>query len=195
MRLHLVQGIAQSARTIAALRKQAGTIEAISQVIVKALKAGRKVLTAGNGGSAAEALHMAEELTGRFRGDRVSLPAVSLVADPTALTCIGNDFGFDHVFSRQLEGLGQRGDVLVLFSTSGKAANLSRALTEAARRGVVTVSLLGRDGGPMAGRADLELIVLGKATERIQEAHQVVLHLILDVVESAFPPSHAGKQS
>jgi D-sedoheptulose 7-phosphate isomerase len=182
----LAGGIGESARTIGALAEQTDAIAAICRAVVRALKAGRKVLTAGNGGSAAEALHMAEELTGRFRANRRSLPAVALVADSTALTCIGNDFGFDAVFSRQVEGLGRKGDVLVLFSTSGTAANLRRALDQARTAGMTTVALLGRDGGPLAGRADHELIVPGEATERIQEAHQVVLHLILDAVEDAF---------
>ena len=130
---------------------------------------------------------MTEELVGRFRGNRVSLPAVALVADCTALTCIGNDFGFDEIFSRQIEGLGREGDVLVLFSTSGSSANLMRALEAARSRGVMTVAVLGRDGGAMAGCADFELVVPGEATERIQEAHQVFLHLVLDEVEEAFP--------
>jgi D-sedoheptulose 7-phosphate isomerase len=175
------------------LRGQMDALAVIADVVVAALQGGHKVLTAGNGGSAAEALHMTEELVGRFRGNRVSLPAVSLVADCTALTCIGNDYGFDHIFSRQLEGLGNPGDVLVLFSTSGQANNLMRALEMARMKGVVTVAVLGRDGGPMAGCADFELIVPGEATERIQESHQLFLHLVLDEVEHAFPaPLDAG---
>jgi D-sedoheptulose 7-phosphate isomerase len=175
-----------SVAAIERLRERTDSIETVCLVVVNALQAGNKVLTAGNGGSAAESLHMAEELVGRFRTNRISLPAVSLAADCTALTCIGNDFGFDHIFSRQVEGLGQPGDVLVLFSTSGKAANLAAALDVAKARGVTTVALLGRDGGPLAGLADFEIIVPGVATERIQEAHQVLLHLILDEVEHAF---------
>jgi D-sedoheptulose 7-phosphate isomerase len=180
------QAIAESAALIAELDGRAEDIAAIAAAVIGALRAGGKVLTAGNGGSAAEALHFAEELVGRFRGDRRSLPSVALVADCTALTCIGNDYGFDYVFSRQVEGLGRAGDVLVLFSTSGKAANLGRALDAAHAADMRTIALLGRDGGPLAGRSDLECIVNGTATERIQEAHQVVLHLVLDAVEEAF---------
>lgn len=179
-------GLRDSADVIAGLVPMADRIAAIAGMIVDSLRAGHKVLTAGNGGSAAEALHMSEELVGRFRHNRRSLSALSLAADPTALTCIANDFGYDHVFSRQVEGLGRAGDVLVLFSTSGKAANLANALEAAAVRQLRTVALLGRDGGPLAGRADAELIVPAAATERIQEAHQVVLHLVLDAVEEAF---------
>ena len=167
-------------------------------LVVRALRAGGKVMTAGNGGSAAEALHMAEELIGRFRGNRRSLPGVALVADTTALTCIANDFGYDAVFSRQVEGLGRHGDVLVLFSTSGNARNLLQALEAARRKRIKVVCLLGRDGGQLAGRGDHELIVKGEATERIQEAHQVVLHLLLDQVERAFSGSdlrpHGGSR-
>ena len=180
------KAIGESVVTIASLRDQAPGIAAIGARFVEALKQGHKVLTAGNGGSAAEALHMSEELVGRYRHNRVSLPAVSLTADGTALTCIGNDYGYDYVFSRQVEGLGKPGDILVLFSTSGRARNLERALEAGRERGMAIVSLLGRDGGALAGRADHEIIVTGQATERIQEAHQVILHLILDAVEHAF---------
>jgi D-sedoheptulose 7-phosphate isomerase len=187
-RRDIESAIRASARAIGSLAKQSRRIAAIQGLIVAALRAGNKVLTAGNGGSAAEALHLAEELVGRYRSNRRSLPAVALVADSTALTCIGNDFGFKQVFSRQVEGLGKPGDVLVLLSTSGRSANLPPALAAARRLGVRTIALLGRDGGALAGRADLELIVRANETARIQEAHQVVIHLILDAVERAFAP-------
>jgi D-sedoheptulose 7-phosphate isomerase len=178
--------ITASAATIEGLSGTVDTIGAMGDVIVSALKAGNKVLTAGNGGSAAEAMHMSEEFVGRFRNNRPSLAAVSLTADPTAITCIGNDFGFDEIFARQVEGLGKPGDVLVLFSTSGSARNLSRAIESARDAGLVTMTILGRDGGPLAGVADHEIIVPGDATERIQEAHQVIVHLLLDAAERAF---------
>lgn len=185
-RRQIEDGIREAVSTVSRLAGQADTIAAMSRVVVNTLKQGHKVLTAGNGGSAAEALHMAEELVGRFRTGRRSLPAVALVADCTALTCIANDFGYDSVFSRQVEGLGTAGDVLVLFSTSGSAPNLSKALKTANLQGMQVLCLLGRDGGRLAGRASQELIVDSRVTERIQEAHQVVLHLILDAVETAF---------
>jgi D-sedoheptulose 7-phosphate isomerase len=187
-RREIERAIRTSARVVASLAKQSRRIAAIQDLIVSALRAGNKVLAAGNGGSAAEALHLAEELVGRYKSNRRSLPAVALVADSTALTCIGNDFGFKQVFSRQVEGLGRPGDVLVLLSTSGRSANLPPALTAARRLGLRTVALLGRDGGPLAGRADLELIVRADETARIQEAHQLLVHLILDAVERAFVP-------
>lgn len=183
-----VEGILRdSVKTIESLSPLTTRIASIGSELVATLKAGNKIMTAGNGGSAAEALHMAEELMGRFKGNRVSLPAVALVADATALTCIGNDFGFDEVFSRQVEGLAKAGDVLVLFSTSGSAANLERALVAAHQRGVKTLCLLGRDGGRLAGKGTWELVISGTETARIQEAHQVLLHIFLEIVEQSFP--------
>jgi len=182
----LKKAIADSARTVESLAGQAEEIAAVCAAVIRALRAGGKVLTAGHGGSAAEALHMAEEFVGRFRANRVSLPAVALVADCTALTCIGNDFGFDRIFSRQVEGLGNKGDVLVLLSTSGNEPSLKHALEAAHAKGMKVVCLLGRDGGALAGLGDWEIIVKGTATERIQEAHLVLIHLILDAVEEAY---------
>lgn len=182
----LQSAIKDSARLVESLLSHVSGIRTICETVVAALKNGNKLLTAGNGGSAAESLHMSEELVGRFRGDRLSLPAVSLVADTTALTCIANDFGYDRVFSRQIEGLGKPGDVLVLFSTSGNAANLELALQAGRAAGMTIVCLLGRDGGRLAGKADHEIVLQHTATERIQEAHQVLVHLILDAVEGAF---------
>ncbi len=182
------QALADSAALIASLATQANAIVAAAAGCVAALKAGGKILTAGNGGSAAEALHMAEEFTGRFRGNRPSLPAIALVADCAALTCIANDFGFDFIFSRQVEGLGKPGDVLVLFSTSGNAANLEKALEAAQTLGLKVLCLLGKTGGRLKGRGDWEILVDGHQTERIQEAHQVLLHLVLEAAERAFLP-------
>ena len=187
--------IRASALAVSSLGRQSAAIERMGRALVTALRRGGKVLTAGNGGSAAEALHMSEELVGRFKGNRRSLPGISLVADPTALTCIGNDFGYDEIFRRQVEGLARKGDVLVLFSTSGRARNLQNALEAARRRRVTTMCLLGRDGGPMAGCADHELIVRSAETARIQEAHQVVMHILLEMVEAAFPPPRKESQS
>ncbi len=180
------KALEESAALIRLLQGRMEQIRAAESLLVDALQQGRKVLTAGNGGSAAEAMHMAEELTGRFRGNRRSLPAVALNADGTLLTCIGNDFGFDAIFSRQVEGLGTEGDVLVLFSTSGMAANLSNAARAARGGGLKIIGILGPDGGRLAGCCDVEICVPGQRTERIQEAHQVILHILLDAIESAF---------
>ncbi len=183
---HLARQIHDSQVVIGTLLGQLDRLEAAARLLVEVLSRGGKVLTAGNGGSAAEAMHMAEELLGRFRSNRRSLPAVALTADGTALTCIGNDFGYNEIFSRQIAGLAQTGDLLVLFSTSGQAANLTRAMDEARVAGMQVLLILGRDGGPLAGQGDVEICIPGLATERIQEAHQVVLHLLLDWVEQVF---------
>jgi len=159
-------------------------VEAAGAEIRRAVLAGHKLLTAGNGGSAADALHLAEELVGRFDRDRPSLPAIALCADPTLLTCIGNDYGFDRVFSRQVEGLGRPGDVLVVFTTSGKSPNILLALEAAKQRGLRTIAVLGKDGGPARGRADYEIIVPSQVTARIQEVHTFVLHSWLTLLEA-----------
>jgi D-sedoheptulose 7-phosphate isomerase len=158
----------------------------IAVATIQCLRNGGKVLTCGNGGSAADAMHMAEELVGRYRGNRRSLPAVCLSADGTALTCIGNDYGYDEVFARQIEGLGAAGDMLFCFTSSGNSVNVLRALATAKARGVQSVALLGKDGGPARGRADFEIIVGSQDTARIQEAHTLILHSILEVVEHEF---------
>ena len=158
----------------------------MAEEVVKALKAGCKILCAGNGGSAADALHMAEEFVGRYRGDRLSLPAISLAADPTALTCIANDFGFDAVFSRQMEGLAKEGDLFVGFSTSGNSPNIMRAVETAKTRRLKVCLLLGKEGGSLRGQADVEWIVPSHNTARIQEMHGWAIHTILEVVEAEF---------
>ena len=180
------QLITESGRVVAALRKHAGSVGMIGDELVACLKRGGTILTAGNGGSAAEALHMAEELTGRFKSNRRALSAICLAADPASITCIGNDFGFNEIFKRQMEAIGRPGDVVVFFTTSGKSENLRRALTAAVKRGVKTVCLLGRNGGTMAGQGDYEIIVDSQSTGRIQEAHQVILHLLLEIIEEEF---------
>ncbi len=149
---------------IAGLTALAAAIQSAADLIVGALREGRSILTAGNGGSAAEALHMAEELTGRYRADRPSLSGHALCADPTVLTCIGNDYGFEAIFSRQVEGHGRPGDVLVLFSTSGHSANLKTAAEAARARGIHVLCVTGRDGGELKALADINLIVPGTAT-------------------------------
>ena len=180
------QCIADSHAAIDSLAAQLDKVAEAVDLVVGTLERGSKFLTCGNGGSAAEAMHMSEEAVGRFRDNRISLPAIALVADGTALTCIGNDYGFDNVFSRQVEGLGNPGDLLVLFSTSGNAENLSRAFNVAKEKGMKTLAILGRDGGRLAGLADVEIIIKGTDTGRIQEAHQLLMHILLDGVDRRF---------
>ena len=154
------------------------------RVILDALRHGGQLLTCGNGGSAADALHLAEELVGRYRRERRALPAVCLAADPTALTCIGNDYGFEQIFSRGVEALGRRGDVLVAFSTSGNSANILAALRAARERGVVSILLSGKDGGAAKALSDHALIVPSANTARIQEVHTLVLHQWLEAIDA-----------
>jgi D-sedoheptulose 7-phosphate isomerase len=142
------------------------------------------VLICGNGGSGCEAQHLAAELVGHYKTDRAALSAIALSADGALLTCIGNDFAFEEIFARQVEGLGNRGDVLLVFTTSGNSRNVVRALEAARRRGLKTIALLGRGGGAARGQADLELIVASDETARIQEAHQFLLHAIMDIIET-----------
>jgi len=178
--------IQDAAVALASVEEHLPAIESIAQELVKTLRGGRKVLTCGNGGSAAEAQHFAEELVGRYKRERRSLPAVSLVADGTLLTCILNDYGADEIFARQVDGLGQRGDVLVGLTTSGNSENVRRAIVRAKARGVTTVALLGRDGGATRGLADYELVIQAGSTARIQEAHLLCIHLFCEALDEAF---------
>jgi D-sedoheptulose 7-phosphate isomerase len=169
------------------LTQQAPIVEQIAQLTCNTLLSGQKLLTCGNGGSAADALHLAEELIGRYRGDRRPYPAICLSADGTAITCIANDFGYDQVFARQVAGLGQPGDLLICLSTSGRSPSILEALQAARQRGLHTIALLGKGGGPARGMADLELIVASNDSERIQEAHMQIVHYICEVIEQQTP--------
>ena len=173
----LVQAVAEAEPSLPAINQCA-------ELIAISLEQGHKVLSAGNGGSAADALHLCEELVGRYRDNRRALPAICLCADGTALTCIANDFGFDEVFSRQVEALGAAGDVLVLFTSSGNSPNLLLALEAAKSRGLKTVLFAGRGGGRLAGMADAEWIVPSASGARAQELHSWGLHVVLEVVEN-----------
>jgi D-sedoheptulose 7-phosphate isomerase len=181
----LAKAVADACQTMQSLLAQQDVFESIATATIGALKSGGKILTCGNGGSAAGALHLAEELVGRYNRDRRSLPAVCLNADPTLLTCIANDFGFDEVFARQVEGLGGKSDVLVCFSSSGNSPNIVRALDAARKHGVKSVALLGKGGGKAKGKADLEFIVASDDTARVQEAHTLLLHALLERVEQS----------
>jgi len=140
------------------------------------LESGNKILICGNGGSAADAQHFAAELVGRFEKERASYPALALTTDSSALTAIGNDYGFERVFSRQVEGLGRKGDMLIVISTSGNSRNIHEAVRKAASVGMQTIGLLGRDGGSIKDDVDCPVIVPNARTARIQEAHSFILH-------------------
>jgi len=143
-------------------------------------------LTLGNGGSAADAVHLSEELLGRYRDDRPALAALSLVSDAPALTCIANDYGFEEIFARQVEALCRPGDVVVAFSTSGNSENVVRALQAARAHGAKTLGLLGRDGGRCLALCDAALVVPSTNTARIQEVHGLALHVICEAAERRF---------
>jgi D-sedoheptulose 7-phosphate isomerase len=155
----------------------------VAQKCVDVYKNGKKILIAGNGGSAADAQHFAAELVGRYGFDRPSLPSLALTTDTSALTAIGNDYGYDYVFSRQLEGLGVEGDLFIGISTSGNSQNVLNAFESAKVRGITTVALVGRDGGKMGKMADYAIIVPSDKTPRIQESHLLVEHIICDIIE------------
>jgi len=170
--------------TVENFRSQLPAVEATGKKLAATLAGGGRILTCGNGGSACDALHLSEELVGRFDQNRRSLAAICLSADAPLLTCIANDFGYDAVFARQVEGLGRPGDALVIFSTSGNSANLVNALQAARQSGLTTISLLGKSGGKCRGLADHDIIVPSVATARIQEVHTFILHAWLGLIES-----------
>ncbi len=150
------------------------------------LKAGHKVLLFGNGGSAADAQHIAAELTGRYKSERGGLPGIALTTDTSALTAIGNDYGYDRVFERQVEALGREGDLLIGISTSGNSANVVRALERGKALGCRTLGLSGRGGGAMNALCDLNLVVPSDDTPRIQEMHILIGHILCQAVDDAY---------
>lgn len=157
-------------------------INDVSKQLAACFEAGNKVLICGNGGSAADAMHFAEELTGRFKEDRRALPAIALT-DPTHLTCVANDYGFEYVFSRGVEAYGKPGDMLIGLSTSGNSQNVINAVEEAKKKGLITVALLGKDGGKLNKNADYQWIIPAHTSDRIQELHMMILHLLVEGVE------------
>jgi len=158
-------------------------ITRVTEVLAAALHAGRKILLFGNGGSAADAQHIAAELVGRFAKQRRGYPALSLAVDPSAVTAIGNDFGYEEIFARQVEALGQAGDVAVGISTSGNSPNVLSGIRQAKRQGLRTVALTGSGGGALAGEAELAVVVPSSSTPRIQEAHITIGHAVCTLVE------------
>ena len=187
--------LAVAADTLAAFTADEAAMAAASEfadLAFEALRDGKKLLACGNGGSMCDAMHFAEEWTGRFRGDRDPLPALAF-SDPAQLTCIANDFGFDEVFARQVAAHGREGDLLVALSTSGGSPNILRALEEARARGVKTIGLLGKGGGAALPLSDVAVVVPHATTsDRIQEVHIKVLHSVIEAVERRlFPDNYA----
>ena len=185
---HVRAGIRASIETLEKIEADADAIAAVADAIVERYRAGGKLILFGNGGSAADAQHIAAEFVGRFQLERDPLPAVALSVNPSAVTAIGNDYGFDKVFSRQLRALGSERDIAFGLSTSGNSENVLRAFEAAREMGMVTVGLTGGTGGAMPAACDHCIVVPDGATPRIQEGHLVVYHLICELVERALFP-------
>ena len=160
-------------------------VEAAGTKLAAILRDGHKILLAGNGGSAADAQHFAGEIVGRFTMERRPLPAISLCTDPSVVTCIANDYGYDDTFARQVEGLGSAGDVLIAISTSGNSENLCTAIRSAHEKGMTVISFLGKGGGRMKKISDIALVVPSDVTPRIQEVHTFTVHLLCEWIERA----------
>ena len=167
-------------------RELAGSIAQAGDLCIQTLSAGGKLIFFGNGGSAADAQHLAAEFVGRFVKERSPLAAIALTTDTSALTAIGNDYGFDHVFARQVQALGRRGDVAVAISTSGRSANVIRAAQAARENGLLTIALTGGDGGGLAPIVEVAIVVPSTTTARIQECHIAIGHVLCEYVDSAY---------
>jgi D-sedoheptulose 7-phosphate isomerase len=179
---HVVQTLKETAAAHERMAANAGAIVTAAGAIAAALKQGGSVLIFGNGGSAADAQHFAAELVGRYQNDRRAWPSIALTTDTSALTAIGNDYGFEHIFSRQIEALGRKGDVAIGISTSGNSPNVLKALSVANERGLVTVAMTGK-GGKAGSIATHHIPVHEARTARVQEVHATVLHVICELVE------------
>ena len=186
--------IDSSLRTTAELsatvaRESSGAIFEAALLIMGCLRNGGKVLFFGNGGSAADAQHLAAELVGRFVRERAGLPAIALTTDSSILTAVGNDYGFEQVFARQIQALGRPGDVAVAISTSGNSANVLEGVKEARKRNLKTIGLTGKDGGTLAQQADVAITIPSTSTARIQECHIAIGHLFCELVDADFSES------
>lgn len=167
-----------------ACRANIETISVAAETIIKAFKNNRKVLFFGNGGSAADSQHMAAEFIGRFQRERSAWPAIALTTDTSALTALGNDYSFDIVFARQIEGLGEKGDIAFGISTSGNSKNVVEGFKSAKEKGMTIIALTGRDGGAIGQMADIHLNVPAQKTARVQESHICMMHIICELVEN-----------
>ncbi len=161
----------------------------LSHGLAHSFQSGKKALICGNGGSSCDAMHFAQEFTGRFRGDRPGLPVIALT-DPTHITCVGNDYGFEKIFARGVEAYGKQGDWLFALSTSGNSPNVVAAVDAARKKGMIAVTLLGKNGGKLAGIGDYEWIIPGLTSDRIQEIHMLILHTIIEMVERTLFPAN-----
>ena len=162
-------------------------IESAAQLMIDSIKNGGKVISCGNGGSMSDAMHFAEEMTGRFRDDRPSIAAIS-ISDPSHITCVGNDYGFDYIFSRFIDGVGKKGDVLLAISTSGNSKNIIEAAKSAKSKGISVVALTGKSGGGISTKANVEIRAPHSIyADRAQEIHIKIIHCLIDLIESNTP--------
>lgn len=188
---YVAKELDQSLATIGALhadRTYRETAERVAALFIQTLRSGNTLLFAGNGGSAADSQHVAGEYVSRFHYDRPGLPAIALTTDTSILTAIGNDYGYEHVFSRQLEAIGRKGDVFVAITTSGNSPNILAGIAAAKKKGITTVGMTGRTGGKMKAMCDLCLCVPSDSVPRIQEGHLVSHHFLCGVVEATMFP-------
>ena len=180
------KALSDTVATLQSLSSMRQEVDAASELILGTLRSGGKLLICGNGGSAAEAAHFATELVGRYHSKRRSLPAVALSSDGSLVTCIGNDYGYDHVFARQVEGLAKPGDLLVAITSSGNSPNIVAALREASRLGLKSVAFLGKGGGKAKGLATCELTIPGERGAAAQECHLFLIHYFCEQIDSHF---------
>jgi len=183
----LKSAIATATKTLQSIVDLESQVTRAAQLITDCLTNGEKVLACGNGGSAADAADFCTELACRFVEDRRPYPAMNLSQGGSLITAVGNDYGFEEIFARQVRAFGNSGDILIAISTSGKSKNIRRAIEEAGSRKLKTIALLGRDGGSVTGIADVDLIVKSDSTARIQEAHKFILHVICEICEARLP--------
>ncbi len=183
----LQRAIEEATATFRGLADLDEPLNRAAQMVLRCLTSGHKVLTCGNGGSASDATHFATEFLCRFCNDRRPYPAISLTANGEFMTAVCNDYSADEIFARQIWGLGQKGDVLIAFTTSGKSKNVLRALEEAKRKGIKSICFLGRNGGFTKGVATIDLLVAGNNTARIQEAQKLLYHVLCEMVDEKLP--------
>ena len=184
---HLQKAIDGAVTTFRGLTALEEPLNRAAKMVLDCLTSGKKLLVCGNGGSASDATHLATEFLCRFCNDRRPYPAISLTANGEFMTAVCNDYHADEIFTRQIWGLGEKGDVLIAFTTSGKSKNVLRALEEAKRKGIESICFLGRDGGFTKGAATVDLLVPGNNTARIQEAQKLLYHVLCEIVDEKLP--------
>ncbi len=190
---NLLASLKEASELLKAFSSKPANIQTMEKIIIcmsECLRNGGKILSCGNGGSMCDAMHFAEELSGRFKKDRPALAALS-ISDPAHISCVANDYGYDMIFSRQVEALGRPGDILLGISTSGNSRNVINAVESAKSRGMKTIALLGKNGGQLKEMVDLSLIVESGSTARVQEIHIKIIHMLIENIEQKIYPELA----